>query len=220
MSRVLLGVKDDTISLATSKFPQCERNGVDQGVHNVLVHSKLIPSVQVEYPYSFPVINMQSSPEFVPINETSTELRDGNNKLFSIVHQYDRLMTYQRALALKYVNWVNMADPEMEWKDDAFCQRFQKVQDAELFPGECDMGNIRLLSPASCCEVCSSSKNVKKKESNGEDVVKDCTGFTYVGGVCYLKSCSLSCIGNVIDSFRNRPQQYFSAGATCAYFKS
>ena len=82
----------------------------------------------------------------------------------------------------------------MEWKDDAFCQRFQKVQDAELFPGECDLGNIRLPSPASCCEVCSSSKNVKKKESNGEDVLEDCTGFTY--------GCSLSRIGNVIDSYR------------------
>eukprot|EP01037_Dinobryon_pediforme_P032618 gene32618-37651_t len=92
MSSILLGESE-----LDNSFPQCERNGVDQGVHNVLVHTNRIPGVRIE---------------------SSTELKNGGNKLFSIVHQYDRLTTFQKALATKYVRWVNMSDPEAEWREE------------------------------------------------------------------------------------------------------
>ena len=41
--------------LNMSRFPKCERNGVDQGTHNVLVHYGLIPG-QIKSVYSLDVV--------------------------------------------------------------------------------------------------------------------------------------------------------------------
>jgi hypothetical protein len=215
MSRVLQGS-----GILSTSLPQCERNGVDQGVHNVLIHTGLLKGVRVEYPFSFPVINMQSSPEFIPDNEQSTELFDSNRRLFSIVHQYDRLMSFQKALALKYVDWVNLADPEEEWKADPFCPLYERRLGVELFRGMCDMGAIRLPSPASCCEVCSSNRNVIKI-IEGQTISRSCSGFTFSDGVCYMKACTRKEIDGAVARFKSAPQSFeFSAfGATCAYLR-
>jgi len=44
------------------KFPQCERNGVDQGVHNVLVHTGALSHLQLRQwsQADGPVANMQA----------------------------------------------------------------------------------------------------------------------------------------------------------------
>ena len=204
----------------TNKFPQCERNGVDQGVHNMIIHTKQLSPVTVKYPDTFRVINMQSSPEFVPVSEISTELRKSDNSLFSIVHQYDRVMTFQRALARKYVRWVNIGNPEEEWAADPLCSRFSKEKNVEIFRGICDMGATRLLSPASCCETCVRSRNISKLE-NGVTVYKSCNGFTYLDGVCYLKGCTVEQMRRAISNFRqNRKDIFYSSpGGTCAYIK-
>lgn len=214
MSSILLGESE-----LDNSFPQCERNGVDQGVHNVLVHTNRIPGVRVRYPFNFPVINMQSSTEFVPEIESSTELKNGGNKLFSIVHQYDRLTTFQTALATKYVRWVNMSDPEAEWREEPVCANFEKELGVEIFRGICDMGSIRLLSPASCCEVCVQNRNISRIVA-GLTVWKTCIGFTYVDGVCYMKSCPVSDIGKIISDFKKKKEDYLVVGATCAYLNS
>ena len=215
MSMILKGQ-----STLTSKFPQCERNGVDQGVHNMIIHTKQFSPITVQYPDIFRVINMQSSPEFQPVSDISTELRGTDNSLFSIVHQYDRLMTFQRALAKKYVGWVNIGNPEEEWAAEPICARFNKETNVEIFRGICDMGATRLLSPASCCEACVSKGTITKIE-NGETVRKTCTGFTYLEGVCYLKGCTFPQLRSaVIDYRQNRRAETFSSpGSTCAYLK-
>ena len=43
-----------------SKFPSCERNGVDQGIHNLLVHHNLVPNIKVWSQANGPVANMQA----------------------------------------------------------------------------------------------------------------------------------------------------------------
>ena len=45
---------------ASSIFPSCERNGVDQGIHNVLVHSNVMSNVKIWQQSTAPVANMQS----------------------------------------------------------------------------------------------------------------------------------------------------------------
>jgi len=215
MSRVLLGK-----SHITKKFPHCERNGVDQGVHNVLVNAGLLPSAKVEYPDTFPVINMQSSPEYTPSSDSDTHLMNNANQLFSVVHQYDRITTFQRALAVKYVKWTNLADPIAEWQGDSFCSKFEKVMNVELFRGVCDLAGSRQPSAASCCEVCELNKDVAKVQ-NGQKVISSCTGFTYVDGVCYMKSCSLNEIRVFVSRYRKEPKsfEFYAPGATCAYMK-
>jgi hypothetical protein len=96
-----------------SKFPACERNGVDQGVHNVLVHTNSIPHIKIFKQSDGFVANMQSKlyrvdsssynvyalPPRGPTGGSSTSSSDTSeansgsspvNTLFSIVHQYDR----------------------------------------------------------------------------------------------------------------------------------
>ena len=54
-----------------SKFPSCERNGVDQGIHNVLVHNKLIPNIKVWSQASSPVANMQAKVAIIRVTPYS-----------------------------------------------------------------------------------------------------------------------------------------------------
>ncbi len=79
MSQVLLGnfpcipTPNDAID---SKFPKCERNGVDQGVHNALLHLHFLDPVQVKYADTFPVVNLQSSPELMMEGNLGNRARD------------------------------------------------------------------------------------------------------------------------------------------------
>lgn len=61
MSTILEGEKLPTHpQLNVHKFPNCERNGVDQGIHNVLVHTRSIPSMKIFDQKSGPVSNLQA----------------------------------------------------------------------------------------------------------------------------------------------------------------
>lgn len=44
----------------SARFPSCERNGVDQGVHNVLVHLSLLPGLHIQQQTDGPVANLQA----------------------------------------------------------------------------------------------------------------------------------------------------------------
>lgn len=81
----------------SATFPQCERNGVDQGAHNVLVHTGQVKNIKIWNQQSSPVINLQAKRAVVK-NGVVTNL-DGN--LASVVHQYDRYEDLQRALFKK-----------------------------------------------------------------------------------------------------------------------
>ena len=54
-----------------SKFPSCERNGVDQGIHNVLVHSNLIPNMKIWSQADGPVANMQAKVAIIRVPNKS-----------------------------------------------------------------------------------------------------------------------------------------------------
>ena len=41
------------------KFPRCERNGVDQGMHNVLVHMKAVQNLHVHAETDGFIVNLQ-----------------------------------------------------------------------------------------------------------------------------------------------------------------
>ena len=95
--------------LEISKFPQCERNGVDQGVHNVLVHSNVIPNLKIFKQSDGFVSNMQSKAyridenthQIFAINSKRINSNEHQDLLFSIVHQYDRLPSLQSFLFRK-----------------------------------------------------------------------------------------------------------------------
>ncbi len=79
-----------------SKFPQCERNGVDQGVHNVLVYKQLIPHIKRWDQSSGPVANLQA--KVAEFDDASKKITNRKHELSAVVHQYDRVPELQHYL--------------------------------------------------------------------------------------------------------------------------
>lgn len=78
-----------------SRFPSCERNGVDQGSHNVIIHKGVLPGVTKWPQASSPVANMQAKvakikPNFEVVNSLDQKV--------AVVHQYDRFPKLQSYL--------------------------------------------------------------------------------------------------------------------------
>eukprot|EP01036_Dinobryon_divergens_P032489 gene32489-42093_t len=156
-----------------SKFPSCERNGVDQGIHNVLVHNKLIPNIKVWSQASSPVANIQA--KVAIIRNQVVYNKDGGK--VAVVHQYDRFPELQKYLFEQYVDWVDTGDLSAEWAAESACDSFHMKKDWDMFKGVCDitvMGGA--TSAAACCPHCEGRE--------------DCKAFTFANGLCYLKSCS------------------------------
>ena len=164
--------KKESVSLG-SRFPDCERNGVDQGVHNVLVHNKLIPNLKIWDHTNGPVANLQA--KLSPIRGMVVKNKKGD--MVAVAHQYDRDAALQKKLFKKYVYWVDTDDPAAMWKAEPTCARFAYKNNADLFKGKCDL-KIKggATSAASCCLACSK--------------VSGCKAFTFFNAQCFLKSCT------------------------------
>ena len=156
-----------------SKFPTCERNGVDQGAHNVLVYKGAIPQLKIWDQIEGPVSNMQAGQ--YELRENVVYNRKG--AMSAVVHQYDRNQVLQRHLFKKYVYWTNTDDPIAEWRTTEACNKFDASWNVDLFSGICDL-SMRggATSPSSCCSFCTNTQG--------------CKSFTYFNGKCFLKSCS------------------------------
>ena len=155
-----------------SRFPQCERNGVDQGVHNVLVHKKLIPQMRMFDHRAGPVANLQAKMS----NVDGIRVTNKAGKEVAVVHQYDRYPEVQRKLFKKYVYWVDTNDPLAEWQYEATCTNFDYTDNLDKFKGSCDLKmQGGATSAASCCKYCTNTKG--------------CQAFTYWSAKCFLKSC-------------------------------
>ena len=192
MARVLLG----EYACLPGKFPSCERNGVDQGIHNVLLHLNHLQPVSVKYPDTFPIVNLQSSPELMLhfINETvdSIKMLDHNVK-YAVVHQYDRDPALQLELGKKYLPWIPWENPMADWAMNPTCKRhFGVVFGTDFLRGKCDLAMGRALTPASCCDVCMHQRegaNATLQVDPKRESVRFCTGFAFSNGVCYMKYC-------------------------------
>ena len=118
-----------------AKFPTCERNGVDQGVHNVLVHTKRIENLKIFSQASSPVLNLQA--RIAVVDEHRGIVRNKAGKVAAVVHQYDRFPSLQKALFERYAYWIDFSDPMFEWNADEECRRFDYVKDIDMFRGSC-----------------------------------------------------------------------------------
>jgi hypothetical protein len=183
MSAIMTGNSD-----VSKHFPSCERNGVDQGVHNAIVHLGLIPGLEVKTEENFPLVNIQSSPTFnMPGMTMSGIVYGGLNPIgmttdvrpMTVVHQYDRVESLTAELMRQYVYWKNYDDVVGLWKEEPRCNSFSTSVGGDLFMGMCDIGSARVFSPEQCCGLCL-------------DMNSKCTAFAYTGGSCYFKSCDIS----------------------------
>lgn len=76
-------------TMTTDDFAKCERNGVDQGVHNVLLHThKIDPSTVFQFDQKTgPVANMQAH---VMELKSNFDVVNSKGEVVPIIHQYDR----------------------------------------------------------------------------------------------------------------------------------
>lgn len=160
------------------KFPTCERNGVDQGVHNVLVHKRMIPNLKVIKTREGLVSNMQA--RLVSVQGVSVYSLKGGK--VPIAHQYDRYPELQKLLFEKYVYWTKPGDVLGEWAQESSCTGYTFSADKDLFKGKCDLKAQGASSPASCCGLCLKTA--------------DCRGFTFYGGLCFFKNCKTPVTNN------------------------
>lgn len=195
MSSLIAGKKDkDLVSSTASdahnnayakvanrgKFPVCERNGVDQGVHNVLVHEKAIPNLHIYSHKEGLVANLQAQRSTLHLSTASLYGRklvtNGDGAPVSVVHQYDRKPDLQQILFEKYVDWVKVGDEQAEWAYESSCMRFDHKAGVDLFRKRCDLKmKGGATSSASCCKYCAETQS--------------CSAFTYFCSVCFLKTC-------------------------------
>jgi hypothetical protein len=80
--------------ITTNHFPTCERNGVDQGLHNVLVYTKQIQNLQIWSQANSPVLNLQAKVARVE----GMKVSNMKGAVVAVVHQYDRYPDLQRLL--------------------------------------------------------------------------------------------------------------------------
>jgi hypothetical protein len=105
MNDIIVGTPQQAAPVA--QFPSCERNGVDQGVHNVLVHTGALEHLQLKAwgQAESPVANMQA--RMASIECTNSPSATGKRKCtvknkagaqVAVVHQYDRFPDLQQYL--------------------------------------------------------------------------------------------------------------------------
>lgn len=165
MEEVKAYLKLMTDTIETGSFAKCERNGVDQGVHNVLVHTQRIKELVVHDQKSGWVANMQAGVARISNNVVSNQ----RGQKVAVVHQYDRFKNLQESYFKKYVFWPMPSEAET-------CAAFNVVKDAELFKKKCDLRVVSGHSASHCCVSC--LRNDK------------CKAFSFAGSQCFLKSCN------------------------------
>ena len=180
--------------VADSKFPSCERNGVDQvitqlitshpnsyfsliysstqGIHNVLVHTNSIPNMKVVDQRRGLVMNMQAKRAQVINDKGTYSVRNSYDKVVSVVHQYDRELPLQQYLFGKYVDWVNTADPVEEFKQSSECKKYGYKLDVDMFKGVCDLSMAGgATSPSSCCSKCNNVEGLSFTQSTNQQLL-------------------------------------------------
>lgn len=104
MSEIITGSAHSKVA---GEFPQCERNGVDQGVHNVLVHTGALDHLNLRSwgQADSPVANMQAKVAVLHCNGDGADercvVRNRAGVAVAVVHQYDRYPQLQQFLFKK-----------------------------------------------------------------------------------------------------------------------
>lgn len=215
MSDILLGKTS-----LSKKYPFCEENGVDQGIHNVILSLGLIDNFdsieESRFDGNFaPVVHLQSSLISSDLDKTLgkvTEIRNSHG-LPPVVHQYDRVFKFYLEMADLYASWANASDFESHIKAGVCASNYEIIRNYDLFQGVCDYKLKRTLSIMHCCKICNQLReayftdlyskvlmgsNRPTDRQTGVDLdqpldhINTCTGFSYSTGNCYMKMCGTS----------------------------
>lgn len=141
-------------------FANCERNGVDQGVHNVLIHEGRVKARVISQRDSL-VANLQAR---VALVKGDKVVRAKDNKQVAVVHQYDRFPDLAKYYVDKYAPQTSN-----------HCANYDIQPNVDLFKGKCDLTVTTGAANSDCCKACNSNSK--------------CKAWTLAGSLCYLKVC-------------------------------
>eukprot|EP00960_Hanusia_phi_P003325 97807-Hanusia_phi.AAC.2 len=151
-------------------FSTCERNGVDQGIHNVIVHQGSLPGLHILDQYNGPVAHLQSKTGMTFANDV---VMNSNNERAVIVHQYDRDVYVMRQFFRQFVTF----DIHQMSRGTGDCASYTFKTNVEMFKGVGDLFLMDTQSPANtpeeCCKRC--------------DMTQSCSAFTHEKKTCWLK---------------------------------
>jgi hypothetical protein len=100
----------------------CERNGVDQGVHNVMVGTGEIATLVRHRNENGPVLHLQQDPRrgLGPLTDEQGDVANESGKRVAVAHQYDRSKPLKAHFFKRYAIALNGKEV------DAFMQAMKK----------------------------------------------------------------------------------------------
>ena len=163
------------LAMSAPRFIACEHVGVDQGVHNVLAHTRRLPALRLVLEADGHAAHMQNTlmrtrQRGPPGSRISVGLPGGGEA--AIVHQYDRVRPLQEWLFAEYMEW---AVPEVSAGTGA-CAGYSLVEGLDLLIGTGDIEDGFALTEelGGCCRECAARDG--------------CSAFLHSGGGCWLKA--------------------------------
>jgi hypothetical protein len=171
----------------SQRLPACERSGVDQAAHNVIVHLGLLSNLDIKSEAEFPLANIANSEIWnhpgMQLENLQTHSYDRTTNSIQIqplavIHQYDRVPSLMMELANRYVYWKSYKSAATLWKQQPQCTNYHALLSTDVYAGQCDIGTARVVSADQCCSMC-----------NNYNADQRCFGFYYANGQCHFKFC-------------------------------
>jgi hypothetical protein len=182
----------------SQNFPSCERAGVDQGVHNVVVHLGLVEGLEIKSEAEYSLVNIHSSEvwnnpgmqlENLQTHTYDRTLNSINIQPLAVIHEYDSVVSLSSELAQKYVYWKNFDDAVEMWRNEKKCSVFDAFAGVDANKGQAEVGSARVMSADQCCSLCND--------------LLSCAGFSYADGICHFKTSKAAAVGSKLPNWRD-----------------
>lgn len=204
------------IPVTTVIFTIMENLGLLQGIVSANSDSSKV-LVDMQGPFSESQVERYLQPTGVPISEGAGA---GVVQLAAIVTGHRNIPILYNRLARKFVFWETVPDLSVKPTKSTnksptkktivninnnnnngntvkkavpnnHCENYSILPGKDIFVARCDLSQESGVSVESCCEQCTSLRQMNSKLG----IPGGCTSFAHKDGVCYFKSCTVPEIG-------------------------
>jgi len=146
----------------TELFRKCERNGVDQGIHNVIVYEKLVTNVTLFTQEDGPIAHLQSGLVKPKVDGVHFEVRNRKFSAIPVVHQYDRHKLLLHAILTTFAS----SGLHQQSTGTGQCAGYTLMTNLQgkMQPIVQPNGDLDTIvdDVMACCELCSSRRQPQK----------------------------------------------------------
>lgn len=150
--------------MATDLFRQCERNGVDQGIHNVIIHEEMVSNVTLFTQEDGPIAHLQNGIVKPKVDGVQFHVSNRKYSAIPIVHQYDRNLKLLHAIMTTFVT----SGLHQQSVGTGKCAGYTLMSNLQgslqpiLQHGERD---VIVADISGCCELCAALKHPQRCRS-------------------------------------------------------